>query len=390
MKNKYDMIVVGAGPAGTTTARYAARQGISVLILEKDRDVGIPVRCAEGASEQGLKSVLPHIEKRWIDNRVSKVLFHSPRDREVELLFPQTGYILNRKLFDADLARMAVEAGAELLTRAYVRDLVHDGGKVTGVKVLIHDKDYQINAKMVVGADGVESRVGRWAGLKTRTLLKDMETCAQYVVGGIDISDQHIHLYFATNLAPQGYLWIFPKGNGIANVGIGISGIAAKHKSPLAYLNEFMNDRFPNASLLSTVVGGVPCDQTLTSIVADGLLLVGDAAHQVNPITGGGIVPVLVAGKIAGEVAAQAVINGDVSAESLMPYPKLWHKAEGKNHRIFYKLKNYVYNLTDEELESIADAGLKVPVEKRTMLTLFRAALVKKPTLILDAVKVFT
>ena len=85
-----------------------------------------------------------------------------------------------------------------------------------------------------------------------------------------------------------------------------------------------------------------------------------------------------------------AIQNGDVSAKSLLDYPKRWHKAEGRNHQIFYKLKNYIYKLTDEELDSIADAGLKIPVEKRTMITLFKAAFVKKPSLIFDAIKVFT
>ena len=225
--------------------------------------------------------------------------------------------------------------------------------------------------------------------MDTRTKMKDMETCVQYTARDIHVSENHLHLYFSSQYAPEGYLWIFPKGDGLANVGLGISGRAARQKSPLAYLNEFMQERFPDAAMLTSVAGGVPCDKTLDQIVGDGFLLVGDAAHQVNPITGGGIVPALVAGKIAGEIAGLAITKGDVSAKALQDYPKRWHKAEGKNHQIFYKLKEYIYKLTDDELEDIANVGLSVPLEKRTMLTLFRAALVKKPSLILDAIKVF-
>lgn len=389
MKNRYDIIVVGAGPAGSTTARFAAQSGASVLVLEKDRDIGVPVRCAEGATHAGLLSVLDHIDPRWVTNRVSKVMFHSPSGMDVDLNFKQIGYILNRKIFDYDLAQLAAKAGAEILTKAYVFGLLHEDG-ITGVQFSSMGETFTVQAKLVIGADGVESRVGRWAGLPTRTKLCDMETCAQFVAQNIDISDQHLHLYFSSTIAPEGYLWIFPKGDGLVNVGLGISGEAAKHKAPITYLKEFMAQQFPNAAILSTVIGGVPCDKTLDPIVADGLMLVGDAAHQVNPITGGGIVPAMVAGKIAGQVAARAVAAGDVRAKSLQEYPRRWHKAEGKNHQIFYKLKNYIYKLTDGELDAIARVGLSVPLHNRTMLTLFRAALVKKPSMILDAVRVFT
>ncbi len=390
MKNRYDVIVVGAGPAGSTTARFAAQAGASVLVLEKDRDIGIPVRCAEGISDAGLRTAVDTIDERWIDNRISDVMFHSPVGKQVELNFKQTGYILNRKVFDYDMAHMAVKTGAEVLTKAYVSGLLFEDGKVSGVTVSHMGKEFRVNAKIVVGADGVESRVGRWAGINTRTKMRDMETCAQYTVSDIELSAKHLHLFFSTNIAPEGYLWFFPKGNGRGNLGLGISGDAARKKSPVAYLDEFLAERFPGASVLNSVVGGVPCDKTLDSLVLDGLMLVGDAGHQVNPISGGGIATALMSGKIAGQVAGAAINAGDVSAKALADYPKRWHKAEGKTHEILYKLKNNIFKLTDEEFEAIADAGLKVPVEKRTMVTLFKAALVKKPSLILDAIKVFT
>ncbi len=390
MNNKYDVIVVGAGPAGSTAARYAAQNGASVLLLEKDRDIGIPVRCAEGVSDIGIRTVVDTIDERWIENYINNVIFYPPSARQVELNFSQTGYILNRKLFDYDLAQMAVKAGAMVLTKAYVSGLLFEDDKVSGVTLSYMGKNYKIKAKIVIGADGVESRVGRWAGIKTRTALRDMETCAQVTVSNINLSDTHVHLFFSRRVAPEGYLWYFPKGDGRGNLGLGISGEAARHKSPVQYLDEFIADRFPGVSVLNSVLGGVPCDKTLETLVVDGLMLVGDAGHQVNPISGGGISTALLSGRIAGEVAGAAIHAGDVSAKAMKDYPKRWHKAEGKTHEMLYKLKNTIFNLTDEEFEAIADAGLKVPVEKRTMITLFRAALVKKPSLILDAIKIFS
>ena len=220
--------------------------------------------------------------------------------------------------------------------------------------------------------------------------MRDMETCAQYTVSNMPLSDNHLHLFFGTDVAREGYLWYFPKGDGRGNLGLGISGEAARHKSPVQYLDEFIAERFPGVSVLNSVVGGVTCDKTLDTLVVDGLMLVGDAGHQVNPISGGGISTALLSGRLAGEVAGEAINAGDVSAKAMKNYPKRWRKAEGKTHEMLYNIKNSIFKLSNEEFEAIADAGLKVPLEKRTMAPLFRAALVKKPSLILDAIKVFT
>lgn len=390
MKDSYDIIVVGAGPAGSTAARYAALAGASVLLLEKDREIGIPVRCAEGVTEKGLEKSIDQINSKWIDQEISSVAFYSPSDLVVELDFNEKGFILNRRLFDYDLAQMAIQAGAQAYTKAYVFDLLFNNNKVTGIKFLHLGKEYKVKSKIVIGADGIESRVGRWAGLKTCTQMKDMETCVQFTARDINLSPTHIHLFFSSQVAPQGYLWIFPKSNGLANVGLGISGSASRKKAPIVYLNEFIQKRYPKSSILYTVAGGVPCDKTLKNIVADGLMLVGDAAHQVNPIKGAGIASGMLAGRYAGQVAAAAISEGDVSAKRLHEYEKKWYRSEGKNHDIFYKLKSFVYQLTDEELDGIARVALDVPLEKRALMTLFKTALIKKPSLLLDAVKVFT
>ncbi|MBN2410359.1 NAD(P)/FAD-dependent oxidoreductase [candidate division KSB1 bacterium] len=389
MKDKYNIIVVGAGPSGTTTARFAALSGASVLILEKDREVGIPVRCAEGVGDKGLRSVVD-INPNWIAQKISGVSLYSPSGMEVTLATNEVGYVLNRKQFDAGLAELAAKSGAEIKTKAYVYDLLHENGRVSGVKMKHLGKEYQLKADIVIGADGVESRVGRWAGMKTRTPMRDMETCAQVTAQNINIRDDYIHLYFSQKIAPRGYLWIFPKGDGLANVGLGISGEVSRNKSPFEYLEEFLNEHFPQAAILTTVAGGVPCAMELEKIVMDGLMLVGDAAHQVNPVSGGGIVNGMVAGKIAGQVAGNALKEGDVSEKRLKEYVKLWQKAEGKKNKIFYKLKEFVYNMSDEDLDETARLILHNPKERRTILQLFKTALLKKPSLIVDAIKVFT
>ncbi|GBD93005.1 hypothetical protein BMS3Abin05_00584 [bacterium BMS3Abin05] len=172
-------------------------------------------------------------------------------------------------------------------------------------------------------------------------------------------------------------------------MGIGISGEYARYKSPLRYLEKFVQEHFPKGSVLTTAVGGVPVSVTNRQIVKDGFMLVGDAAHQANPISGGGIVPAMVAGKLAGKVAAEAVQAGDVSQSFLEKYEKQWYRAEGRTQKIMYRLKEAVYKLTDDDLNKTADAVLSLPEEKRTMVSVFKKALFNRPTLILEALKVF-
>jgi len=389
MKDRYDVIVVGGGPAGSMAARFAARAGVSVLMLEKDREIGIPVRCAEGVGDKGLRSVVD-INPNWIAQKITTVKLYSPAGMEVFFETDEVGYILNRKIFDPGLAELAALAGTEIITKAYVNGLLQENGQVTGVRVRTGGKEFQVKAGIVIGADGVESRVGRWAGIKTWEKLIDMETCAQVTAQNINVQQEAIHLYFSNNRAPKGYIWVFPKGNGLANVGIGISGEVSRFKSPFAYLYEFLNTNFPKASIITTVAGGVPCAREPEKIVANGLMLVGDAARQVNPVSGGGIVTGMIAGKIAGQVAGQAIIDGKTDEKRLSEYSRLWQKAEGKKNKVFYKLKEFVYNMSDKDLDDTAKILLQIPPEKRTLVQLFTTALVKKPSLIVEAIKVLT
>ena len=395
MKPDYDVIVVGAGPGGSWAAKAAAENGAKVLMLEKDREVGSPVRCGEAIGAAGLRVVCkPEPLPRGIANEISGAVLVAPNGREVALEFPsETGYILDRKVFDFELSLRAAAKGVEIRTKAYVAELLRNGtngdGAVTGVRVQQLGKNYDVTAKIVIGADGIESRVGRFAGLRTFTKLKDMESCMQVTLANIKIDPRYIYLFFGQEVAPGGYLWIFPKSETVANVGIGISGDFARYKSAQRYLQEFIDRRFPKAAAVYTVVGGVTCAPTLTKIVANGLMLVGDAAHQINPMTGGGIVTAMLAGKIAGRVAAEALARGDVSSKNLETYPQEWQEAQGKNHERMYKIKQAVYKFTDDELNRTAEAVLARKPEERTLVNVFKAALVRHPSLIFDVLKVF-
>jgi digeranylgeranylglycerophospholipid reductase len=386
MQKEYDIIVVGAGPAGSIAARFAAEQGASVLILEKDRDVGYPVRCGEAISKAGVEEFIPS-DERWIKAHINKFSLNAPDGTEVIIEFKDTGYMLERRIFDYELAMTAARAGAEILTRAYVNGLLFEGNKVAGVKYEFRGEEREVKAKIVIGADGVESRIGRWAGIKTYIDFRDMECCAQVTASNVMVDPETLYFYFGKNVAPGGYFWVFPKGKDVANVGLGVGGMVGKERSALSFLNNFLGENHPKAAILTSIAGGVPSAVTLEQISAPGIMLVGDAARQVNPLSGGGIASGMIGGSIAGRIAGESIKLK--KPDHILTYDKAWHDRLGKRHEIFNNIKNGIYNFTDEKFNKIAHSFNKVPYSKRSLGKIFASALMNQPSLLVDIAKVF-
>jgi len=390
ISKKFDCIIVGGGPAGSTFADIASQNGLSVLVLEKDREIGVPVRCGEAVSDKGLR-IFHSVEKEWINSIITRIRLVAPNETAIEFDLNESGYILDRKIFDLALAKKAEDNGAIINTEAYVNGLIFDEDKVVGVTGEYQGESFSLTAKIIVGADGVESRVGRWAGLSTHVKLKDMESAIQKTVTGIDVENHIFEFYLSRNWAPGGYLWVFPKGKRSANIGLAISGLYAKEgKSAYKYLQEFLNRKYPNVSTQTMIAGGVPVAKTVKNMVTEGLMLVGDAAHTVNPMTGGGIISGMRSGLLAAETAVSVIKSGqNPTKKYLQKYEKEWHKIGGKNHEKFYRIKESIFRFEDKDLNRIADGIADIPENKRSLFKLFSIAVAKKPSLLLDVARLF-
>ncbi len=356
MQESYDVVVVGAGPGGSSTARSAAEHGAEVLLLEKRSEIGAPKRCGEGLSVRALAELGIEAHPRWCVNGIWGAKIVAPGGKSLEVRYPeQVGWVIERKMFDKHLALLAARAGAEVRARCEVVGVLKQGSRVTGVVVESGGERFEVEAKVVVAADGVESKVARWAGINSLHRLEDVDSAYQYeMVVELEDSDM-LELYFGNSIAPRGYVWVFPKGEDVANVGIGIGGNVSQGTAK-AYLDRWIaNSRYRGGSVIEVNAGAVPVGAPLEKLVGDGIMLVGDAAHQVNAIHGGGVFEATFAGRIAGRVAAEAVRQGDASERFLSRYAEEWRSLRGEALARIYRLRRAVEKLSDDDLNYLAE-----------------------------------
>ncbi len=326
-------------------------------------------------------------EAAWVSCEIHGARIFSPNETAVTIHQQNAGYVLERKVFDRRLTEMASTAGVEVMVKACVTGVTtSDNSAVNGIVFRYSGREYTCKSKVVIGADGVESQVGRWAGIDTTHQLRDVAICAQYLISNIDIMPEYCDFYIGHEKAPRGYLWVFPKGDDIANVGVGVRGSLSGKGSKLAidYLNEFVKRKFPNGKILGLVCGAVPVGYGLPRIVGDGIMLIGDAAHHSDPISGGGIPNAMFSGKYAAEAAVEGINIGDVSEKVLSSYAERWERENGKNFKHICRIRDGVFKYSDEDFDRYAEVLSKVPKDQMTMTKVFQTLLRHQPSLLLE------
>lgn len=388
MKNRYDVVVIGAGPAGSVAAATCARAGLSVLLAEKRQEIGSPVRCAEAIGVETITQFIA-LDPQWIAAEIDAFSVSNPQGDAVVLPPEETTLVLERKLFDRELARLAAEAGADVIVKARATGLIKNGRGVEGVRFVVQGRPHEVAAQIVIGADGTESQSPRWAGLKSIPQLKDYYTAAQYLMTNVDVNPRICQYHVGWSLAPGGYAWVFPKGRRQANIGLVMWVDPKETRTAIDYLNDFVAARFPRSSILAQVVGGIPITNVLSPMVTDGYLCVGDAAHQSDPLTAGGIGPGMVGGSLAAQVAVEAIRAGDLSADFLKKYDRLWDEKFGKTFRRLHRIRHAVLKVPEDKLSRMIEQASRLDGASATTKDIFMLVMKAHPQLLLEVVPYF-
>jgi geranylgeranyl reductase family protein len=310
MPDQVDVLVVGAGPAGSSAARAAAAGGSQVLVVERRRRVGVPVQCAEYVPAQIVRyAPLP---ERCIGQRIESLCTYLPDGEVVET--PARGYVIDRAVFDRALVAAACRAGAQIWTQARVT-----GRTAAGVLVQRGGEAIEVRCRVLIGADGPGSIVGEWLGQVNAAHID-----ATQVEVVLPAPRPSTEVYFDP-LFSGGYGWLFPKGD-TANVGVGVS--RAMGADPAAAL-DLLLDRLGlgHGAVLGRTGGRVPSGGLVGPLVDGNVLLAGDAAGQTHPITGAGVANAVIAGQLAGQAAVRAVRAGDLAL--LCTYGDEWSFMRG-------------------------------------------------------------
>ncbi|MGE5258149.1 MAG: geranylgeranyl reductase family protein [Hyphomicrobiales bacterium] len=312
-----DVLVVGAGPAGSSAALAAAREGVAVLVVDRRRMIGVPVQCAEYIPAMLLAEVPADGDVLVQSIRAMKTLIPGCRPEEMQA----PGYTIRRDRFDQRLAASAERAGARLLLSTSAVQRRDERTVVLKRKTGGH---LVLKAKIIIGADGPRSTVAKWVGAARRNLIPAIQARVA-LARPMDVTEVYLEPAFR-----GGYGWLFPKGRE-ANAGLGLRPLHGGEPSPRRLLELFLERLRADGKIVgpagSYQGGWIPVEPVQTSVLGN-TLLVGDAAGQSHPITGAGIFSAVTCGKLAGQWAARAVRKNDPDA--LLNYEKQWRELFGE------------------------------------------------------------
>ena len=368
IKKEFEVIVVGGGPAGSFTAWKLAKLGIHVAVFEEHEVIGRPSHCAGHLSIRSLRRLgLYPLPEKIVENTFFEANFFSPSGIKfpVKLATPVTCSI-NRESFDRYIAQRAEDAGAYYILNSRVKSLQLEANIVKGVKINRRDNlEESFSAKIVVDAEGISSRLLRQTGLtglNTHRLVNAVEAEVEYVE---EVNVDSVEVFLGGEYAPGFYAWLMPRLDGTAKI-----GLAARTGNPKELLQRFMfkhpiaSKKLSKAKIIHMAFHPITLGGPVPKAYANGFLVVGDAASQVKPTTGGGVIFGLTCAGIAAEVAHEALQKNDISSDFLASYQKRCAKALGFDFNVMLRIRNFLDSLSDEKIDDVFRFCTRISLHK--------------------------
>jgi digeranylgeranylglycerophospholipid reductase len=362
VKEKPDIIVVGGGPCGSYAAYTAAKLGAEVLVCEEHEEIGLPKHCAGHLNVSSLELLGIRVPPAAIENEIKGAVFCSPSGKQFVLRCraPVT-YVVNRELFDKHLAELAMKAGVKYRFKSGVKSLILDSGSVKGVALKGEER---VEANVVIDAEGCSSKLLKKTGLdglEGSMMVKGAQAEVDCVE---DVKEDMVEVYFGRNVAPGFFAWIIPRNDGSAKV-----GLATESGDPRKYLRRFMekhpvaSEKLKKSRTVYSSFHPIPLAGSIPKTYSDGFLVVGDAASQVKPTTGGGVIFGLTCAREAGEVACEAVKMQDFSEAFLSRYQSRWKGLVGFDLAAMLRMRRMLDSLSDSRIDGMIDLCTKLGVD---------------------------
>ncbi len=340
----YDVLIVGAGPAGVSAAKSAALGGAKTILLEKQPTIMASKPCGEATSQKTLETAGVEAKPSIVMHRADAMVF-APNMKYVHI--DQIGFSINKTLFLQEIVAQAAEAGAHIRVREEVQEIGRSSDKLMVVKT--SRGEYKVN--VVIGADGYNSTVARNLGINEKS---EPIPTVQYTMVNCNLEyPDSVRFYLGNEIAPRGYAWIFPKGEKLTEVGVGVRGAPAKQ-----HLDRFVKlfeKELGKGQIIDYRGAPVPIGGIIEQNILDGAMLIGDAAGMVVPLTGAGIHSSVVAGLFAGEVAASVSSEGDCSKARLEEFNRKYDEDWGRRIKKSLKVMQAIEKLSDNELNLLQE-----------------------------------
>ena len=345
----YDIVIVGGGPAGSSAAFAAAKNGAKVALLEKEECISQSVRTS---GVTWIKDVKKFGIPPDCYNEIKNYSFCSPNNQvSVRDSKPRAVVLDVRKTYQW-LAEQAAKEGADIFLKTNVTDVIKNNqGKISGVKTSSKENCI-FNSKIVIDASGFQSVVAKSLGVVTQ--WERFGAGAEYEAYAEHVDSDTWWLMVGQQYSPAGYAWIFPVSKNIIRIGVGV-GKPESLVDPTERLKELMEKKpgpIKNLGKITPIefhYGLIPNDGLSRKTVYDNLILVGDSAGQANPLVLEGIRYAIMFGRVAGEVSANAIKSGDTSEKSLKKYEENWKKAIKAKINSASKVQDRWIGLSDEE-----------------------------------------